>query len=49
MEPRLVAAALGDGRDAGVLLESGGVRKAFAALAECDEEPGRERCMPAPP
>jgi hypothetical protein len=34
----LVAAAVGDGGDAGVLLERGGVREALAALAEGDEE-----------
>jgi hypothetical protein len=36
----LVAAALGDGGDAGVLLERGGIREALAALAEGDEEAG---------
>jgi hypothetical protein len=34
----LVAAAFGDGGDAGVLLDRGGVWEALAALAEGDEE-----------
>jgi hypothetical protein len=34
----LVASAFGDGGDASVLLERGGVREARAALAEGDEE-----------
>ena len=38
MHPGLVAAAFGDGRDAGVLLKCGGVREALAALTESNEQ-----------
>ena len=43
----LVAAAFGDGSDAGVLLERGGVWEALAALAKGDEEAWGERCSGA--
>lgn len=39
VDPTFVAAALGDGRDADVLLYGGGVREALAALAEGSEQP----------
>ena len=42
MDPVLVAAALGDGRDAGVLLEGGRVGEAVALLAEGGEQPRGE-------
>ena len=38
VDPGLVAAAFGDGGDAGVLLERGGVWEALAALAEGHEQ-----------
>ena len=42
VDPVLVAAAFGDGRDAGVLLEGGGVGEALALLAEGGEQACRE-------
>ena len=42
VDPVLVAAALGDRRDAGVLLERGGVGEALAPLAEGGEQPRGE-------
>jgi hypothetical protein len=43
VDPRFLAAALGDGRDAGELLERGGVGKALAPFAERHEEARGER------
>jgi hypothetical protein len=42
VDPGFVAAALGDGRNARVLLKRGGGREALAALTEGDQEPRRE-------
>jgi hypothetical protein len=42
MDPVLVAAALGDGSDADVLLEGGGIGVAIALFAERSQEPRRE-------
>ena len=42
MHPAFVAAALGDGRDTGILLQGCGVGKALASFTEGNEEPRSE-------